>query len=47
MESITLEKLANLIGGTPLGSFDLQLSNLQDSKAVSYTHLTLPSTYHV
>ena len=32
MESITLEKLANLIGGTPLGSFDLQLSNLQDSK---------------
>ena len=32
MESITLEKLANLIGGTPLGPFDLQLSNLQDSK---------------
>ena len=32
MESITLEKLAKLLGGTPLGSFDLKLLNLQDSK---------------
>ena len=32
MESITLEKLAKLLGGTPLGSFDLDLFHLQDSK---------------
>ena len=32
MESITLEKLAKLLGGTPLGSFDLDLFYLQDSK---------------
>ena len=32
MESITLEKLAKLLGGTPLGPFDLKLLNLQDSK---------------
>ena len=32
MESITLEKLSKLIGGTPLGSLDLELSNFQDSK---------------
>lgn len=32
MESITLEQLAKLIGGTPLGSFDLKISHLQDSK---------------
>jgi len=33
MESFTLEQLAKLIGGTPLGSFDLKISHLQDSKA--------------
>jgi len=32
MESITLERLSKLIGGTPLGSLDLELSNFQDSK---------------
>ena len=32
MESITLERLSELIGGIPLGSLDLELSNLQDSK---------------
>ena len=32
MESFTLEQLAKLIGGTPLGSFDLKISHLQDSK---------------
>ena len=32
MESFTLEQLAKLIGGTPLGSSDLKISHLQDSK---------------
>ena len=32
MESFTLEKLANLLGGTPLGSIDSIITNLQDSK---------------
>ena len=32
MESFTLEKLANLLGGTPLGSTDSIITNLQDSK---------------
>ena len=32
MESFTLEKLANLLGGTPLGSLDSIITNLQDSK---------------
>ena len=33
MESFTLEQLAKLIGGTPLGSFDQKISHLQDSRA--------------
>ena len=32
MESFTLEKLANLLGGTPLGSLDSVITNLHDSK---------------
>ena len=32
MKSFTLEKLANLLGGTPLGSIDSIITNLQDSK---------------
>ena len=32
MKSFTLEKLANLLGGTPLGSIDSVITNLQDSK---------------
>ena len=32
MESITLEKLANSLGGTPLGSLDSVITSLQDSK---------------
>ena len=32
MKSFTLEKLADLLGGTPLGSIDVTLTNLQDSK---------------
>ena len=32
MESFTLEQLAKLIGGTPLGSYDLKITQLQDSK---------------
>ena len=32
MKSFTLEKLANLLGGTPLGSLDSIITNLQDSK---------------
>ena len=32
MKSFTLEKLAGLLGGTPLGSIDVTLTNLQDSK---------------
>ena len=32
MKSYTLEKLAGLLGGTPLGSIDATLTNLQDSK---------------
>ena len=32
MKSFTLEKLANLLGGTPLGSIDSTITNLQDSK---------------
>ena len=33
MESFTLEQLAKLIGGTPLGSFHQKISHLQDSRA--------------
>ena len=32
MESFTLEKLANSLGGTPLGSLDSEITSLQDSK---------------
>ena len=32
MKSFTLEKLASLLGGTPLGSIDSIITNLQDSK---------------
>ena len=32
MKSFTLEKLADLLGGTPLGSINVTLTNLQDSK---------------
>lgn len=32
MKSFTLEKLANLLGGAPLGSIDSVITNLQDSK---------------
>ena len=32
MESFTLEKLANLLGGTPLGSLDSVITSFQDSK---------------
>ena len=32
MESFTLEKLANSLGGTPLGSLDSVITSLQDSK---------------
>lgn len=35
MKSFTLEKLAELLGGTPLGSFDLEIQFLQDSKTCS------------
>jgi len=39
MESFTLEQLAKLIGGTPLGSFDLKISYLQDSKVCDSTSI--------
>ena len=39
MESFTLEQLAKLIGGTPLGSFDFKISYLQDSKACDSTSI--------
>ena len=39
MESFTLEQLAKLIGGTPLGSFDFKISYLQDSKVCDSTSI--------
>ena len=39
MESFTLEQLAKLIGGTPLGSFDFKISYLQDSKVCDNTSI--------
>ena len=39
MESFTLEQLAKLIGGTPLGSFDFKISYLQDSKVCDITSI--------
>jgi hypothetical protein len=35
MESFTLEQLAKLIGGTPLGSFDLKISISKIQKSVT------------
>ena len=39
MESFTLEQLAKLIGGTPLGSFNFKISYLQDSKVCDSTSI--------
>ena len=39
MESFTLEQLAKLIGGTPLGSIDFKISYLQDSKVCDSTSI--------